>query len=196
MERTLAGFPGGFRPDALITAMGTEIAVKEPVGQWTERFREWDRSLVDQIMMRFGAVPHSDEFQTPFKASFAVEGDDRRNEVRRALAASPQKSRVIVSGKSDVDVLPPGAGKGEATLFLAVLLGVEADRRLVVAGDSGNDLAMFEVCERGILVGNARDELRHAVDSKRAYQARAPHAAGVLEGLIHWDVLPEAEADT
>ena len=40
---------------------------------------------------------------------------------------------------------------------------IDIDERLLVAGDSGNDLAMFEICPRGILVGNARDELRSAV---------------------------------
>ncbi len=59
--------------------------------------------------------------------------------------------------------------------------------RVVVAGDSGNDFDMLQAVQdgpgRGILVGNAMDGLRDRLGGGRLYQARAAHAAGVLEGL-------------
>lgn len=188
VERTLASFPVPFEPAGMITAMGTEVAAGAPLGGWQERFAGWDRSVVDEIMAGLGAVAHDDEFQTRYKASYAVEGAAKQEAARQAIAASGQDCRVVISGASDMDVLPPGAGKGEATLFLARELGIDVGERLVVAGDSGNDVAMFEVSPRGILVGNAGAELREAVRPGRAYQARAPHAAGILEGLRHWGV--------
>ena len=54
--------------------------------------------------------------------------------------------------------------------------------RVVVSGDTGNDLAMFQIGCRGIVVGNAHAELRQ-LDSEHIYQAEAGHAFGVLEGL-------------
>ena len=69
----------------------------------------------------------------------------------------------------------------------------ECGRQVLVAGDSANDLAMFEISSRGIVVGNARAELREAVKSETAYQASGRHASGVIEGLRHWGVIPRGE---
>jgi hydroxymethylpyrimidine pyrophosphatase-like HAD family hydrolase len=44
---------------------------------------------------------------------------------------------------------------------------------------------MFECGFCGIVVGNARDELKQ-LTGKSIYHARQTHAAGVLEGLGHW----------
>ena len=186
---TLAEFPG-VAPGSMITAMGTEMMVDgEIVMGWEERFAGWERALVEDVVLPLGGVPHAAEYQTRYKASFAVEGAERQSAVREAILASGQEARVIISGQSDVDVMPVGAGKGEATLYLAEFLGVDVAQQLLVAGDSGNDLAMFEDCPRGILVGNARRELREAARPESSYQASAHHAAGVLEGLRYWEVL-------
>ena len=50
---------------------------------------------------------------------------------------------------------------------------------------------MFEHAERGIVVGNARAELRDRVNPQAAYLARAHYAAGILEGLRHWGLVPD-----
>ncbi|MEM7012612.1 MAG: HAD-IIB family hydrolase [Verrucomicrobiota bacterium] len=184
--RTVREFPRGFSPDGFITAMGTEIWIEKPITEWSEAFGNWNRSIVDQIMADLGAKPHADEFQTPFKASFAVSAE-LQDRAREAIQAA-LPSQIIASGESDFDVLPPEAGKGAATLKVAEMFSIDPNRQLLVAGDSKNDLAMFEVCPRGILVGNARAELRDAVDPNRSYQASAPQAAGILEGLRHWVV--------
>jgi sucrose-phosphate synthase len=73
---------------------------------------------------------------------------------------------------------------------VAECLGV-APERVIVAGDSANDLVMFEAAERGIVVGNAREELRSRIDPSRAYVARASYAAGMLEALAHWQLIAD-----
>lgn len=87
-----------------------------------------------------------------------------------------------------MDILPPGGGKDHATLFLAEHLNVDAQTRLVVAGDSANDLAMFRVASRCVAVGNARAELVEAMPVNTSYHAKAHHAAGVIEGLEYYGV--------
>lgn len=172
-------------PDAWIGAMGTEIETREgPVPAWRDRFAGWSRAPVDAVMRELGFPAHDADFQTPFKASFAVPAAEW-DRARRAIADAGVPARTVGSGASDFDVLPLGAGKGEATRFLAGHLGIDP-ARLVVAGDSANDLAMFRVSRRGIVVANAREELRRAVEPGRAYFARESHAHGVLEGLRHW----------
>jgi sucrose-phosphate synthase len=192
--RTLREFPRSFRYDGLITALGTEILLegREAEG-WTRRFDSWDRRPIDELMARFAARPHPAEMQTPHKASYAV-APPRWSEAEAELRARHPEARVIVSGESDFDVIPAAAGKDGATLFVAERLGIPLDR-LVVAGDSANDLAMFAASPRSIAVGNARAELLERIDPRRTYCSRGLRAAGVLEGLRHWGAIPAHPKD-
>ena len=111
----------------------------------------------------------------------------RRNalvEARRRLAAASCPVDLVYSSNRDLDVLPRGVNKGSATAYLASQWSF-AGMRVIVSGDSGNDLAMFENGFLGIVVSNAHRELKR-LDSSRVYQANRPHAAGVREGLCHW----------
>lgn len=196
VAETLANdFPPELVPDAVITALGTEIAIAgAPVPDWEARFAGWPHERVFGILSALGHRPHPPEMQTQRKVSFAVPGAAAQAEVRRALDEAGIACRIIASGADDFDVIPEGAGKGAATLHLAGVLGCEAGK-VIVAGDSGNDLAMFRVVTSGIAVANARPELLDALEPGTFYHARQPHAAGVLEGLRHFGALPAARED-
>lgn len=183
--RTLGEQAVTLKPVVMIGAMGTQVRIDgEPDAAWEKRFINWDRPAVWRAMTDAGFEPHPEEFQTPLKASFDVPAE-RRAEAAGVVASTGQRCHVLASGETDYDITPTGTGKGEATMYAAARLGVGAER-VVVAGDSGNDLAMFEAGGRGIVVGNARPELRDAVDPASAYFARGRCAAGVLEGLRYW----------
>jgi sucrose-6F-phosphate phosphohydrolase len=189
IARTLdRDFPSGFPVDAVISALGTEMALGGVmVSTWSDQFLGWPRDRIAQAVGSLGYTPHDAEFQTPWKASFAVPAD-AWNDVTAALAAENLPCRIITSGQSDLDIIPPTAGKDAAALFLASHLGI-ARSRLVVAGDSGNDLALFSVAARAIAVGNARRELLAAMPIDVSYHASLHHAAGVGEGLAHFGLL-------
>ncbi len=195
VDRTVAEvFPPGFPIDAVVTAMGTEVRFDGiPSSVWSARFEGWPRDDIAEAVTALGHTPHDAEFQTAFKASFAVPRGSAQEEVRDALAERGLPCRIIASGADDLDILPPDAGKDHATRFVHEHFrrehGVSADH-LVVAGDSANDLAMFQTAPHAIAVGNARDELITAMPPDRSYRARAHHAAGVLEGLRHFASLP------
>ncbi|HRQ88071.1 MAG TPA: HAD-IIB family hydrolase [Bacteroidia bacterium] len=183
--KTLERFPGSLTIDGLVTAMGTQILLEgADVPEWTQRFGGWDRRIVDGLMRQEGIDPHPDEMQAPFKASFAVPAG-RGGELEAKILERLPDTRIILSGESDFDVVPSAAGKDKATLYVAERLGISPDH-LVVAGDSGNDLAMFRAAGKAIAVGNARPELVDRADPRRTYFAKAHHAAGILEGLRHW----------
>lgn len=190
---TMTAFPSDLRIDGVVSALGTEIEVGgKSCYKWQERFADWDRSLVDRILAEEACEPHPHDMQTAFKASFAVPAS-RWSAVAEKIFQTVPGSRVITSGKSDFDVIPATADKGAAALHVAALLGIPLDR-MIVAGDSGNDLSMFEVADRAIAVGNARRELIAAADPARTYFARAPRAAGLIEGLLHWGALTPAHS--
>eukprot|EP01065_Artemidia_motanka_P036703 TRINITY_DN44667_c0_g1_i1.p1 TRINITY_DN44667_c0_g1~~TRINITY_DN44667_c0_g1_i1.p1 ORF type:complete len:267 (+),score=62.20 TRINITY_DN44667_c0_g1_i1:57-857(+) len=89
-----------------------------------------------------------------------------------------------------LDVLPRGVAKGPTLLKLVAELGLDPST-VVVAGDSYNDLSLFQVCGssgvRGVVVGNSQDDLRGALgpDPPGVHYATAHGAAGIAEGLEH-----------
>jgi HAD superfamily hydrolase (TIGR01484 family) len=96
---------------------------------------------------------------------------------------------VVGSAGTYVDVLPGGVNKGSTLQRVVDWLGVDRDA-VVVAGDSLNDLAMFETGFKGIVVGNAEPALRETVGgADHVYCARGEGAGGVHEGLRHFGFL-------
>ena len=92
----------------------------------------------------------------------------------------------VLSDSRYFDVLPAGVNKGSTLLALLEWLEVECGC-VVTAGDTLNDLAMFETGLQGVMVGNAEPALRaKAQHLPRTYGARAPGCAGICEGLDHF----------
>ena len=100
--------------------------------------------------------------------------------------------QIVTSGESDFDVVPAAAGKRKAAAWAAHTLGYHSSR-IIVAGDSGNDLDMFAGARMAIAVANSRMELVEKADPKTTYFADQSHAQGVIEGLRHWGALPETD---
>ena len=190
VDRTLAEyFPEDFVPDAVVTGLGTEIRVgRSKLESWRRQFVDWPDKDIRKLVEAMGYAAHDDIFQTEGKVSFAVPGQDAARKVLDRLRKEGIVFKSIFSGTSDLDILAPGAGKDAAMRHLAQHLGVPLDRT-VAAGDSGNDLALFEAAGRAIAVGNAREELVKAMPRPKTYHAAAHHAAGVLEGLIELGLL-------
>lgn len=179
-------------PDYLIGALGTEIeygASAQPVAEYGQTLaQDWPRDAIAAVMRELGFLPHAPEYQTAFKASFDVPGEDNYRRALDRLAQDGHRVKVIFSAGRNFDIIPMAAGKGQAVEFLRRRLGIESDR-VIVAGDSANDRDMFVAPFKGIVVANA-DETLKAVSGPHVYHARSDCAAGVLEGLRHWGALP------
>ncbi len=192
LRETLAQNPRLRPPAYLIGALGTEIedgATGARLTDYQEQLRPgWQRPPIHHLMQTLGFTPHPDQFQTPFKASYDVPDEAAYRVARERLATAVLPAKLIFSGGKNLDIIPAGAGKGAVIRFLHRWLGIPGER-VVVAGDSGNDVDMFIPPFRGIIVGNADPDLR-AQAGTAVYQARASYAAGVLEGLLYWGVLP------
>ncbi len=101
----------------------------------------------------------------------------------------------LLSDGRYLDLLPAGVNKGSTLLDLLGWLEIGSER-VVTAGDSLNDLAMFRTGLRGIMVGNAEAELRRQLPTLPGiYGARGHGCAGIAEGLAHFgfDHLFDAE---
>jgi sucrose-6F-phosphate phosphohydrolase len=177
-------------PDAVICGVGTEIhdfRETDAALDWPVRLEGWNPDIIKATCLDHGKLTlQPGQFLSPHKLSFY--GMDLEEaylkRLRLALSAAGQAVTMVYSSRRDLDVLPRGVNKGTAAAFLAQRWGMEPSD-VIVAGDSGNDLAMFEEGFPGIIVGNAQSELRR-FQGRNAYHATRHFAAGVLEGLRHW----------
>jgi sucrose-6-phosphatase len=191
VRRTLQSVPHLPEPDFLIGALGTEIencATGQRLAEYDRHIEPaWQRDQVAAITKKLGFTPHDAEFQTPFKASYDIPGAPAYQEVVRQLETAAMRAKVIYSGGRNLDIIPERAGKGTVIAYLRQQLNIPPER-VVVAGDSANDLDMFTPPYKGIVVANADVELKQ-LTGDHIYHARSTHAAGVLEGLQYWQVL-------
>jgi sucrose-6F-phosphate phosphohydrolase len=178
-------------PDFLVGALGTEIEIGGK-GQRLEEYTDtlsskWDRGEIEALMNRLQLQAHPAEFQTPHKASYSIKNNEQYKQVQALLEDSGIESKVIHSGHTNLDFIPKNAGKGAAIQYLRSLLNIDLTR-IVVAGDSLNDIDMFKLPNKVIIVANAEAEIKSLMGDN-IYHAQSRFAAGVLEGLRFWRVL-------
>jgi len=93
---------------------------------------------------------------------------------------------VTLDHETDLDITPVRASPGLAIRFIAHKWNL-VPRRILVAGDSGNDAAMLSGETLGVVVGNHSPELDDLAGHPRIHFAQGHHAWGVLEGIRHYD---------
>ena len=212
-------------PDFAIGDVGTTLYAVEgeswrPADAWAEEIAPDWRGLGREALARCLAgldslAPQEPEKQNTFKLSYYAPEDEDRDlllaEMGERLEPLGIRASLIWSIDEEartalVDVLPAGATKLHAVRFLRRELGIP-DRRLVFAGDSGNDLPVVTSGVQSVLVRNAfpdvvaeaRGSLAAQGLGERLYVAEGGflglngnYSAGVLEGLAHF--LPETRA--
>ena len=96
-----------------------------------------------------------------------------------------------------MDILSASAGKLESLEFLRKTTRFSPENT-IACGDSGNDIAMLEGENKGIIVGNAQPDLttwyeKHSESQEhfeeRVVFTKGTFASGILEGLGFFDVL-------
>ncbi|HEY6503310.1 MAG TPA: glucosylglycerol-phosphate synthase [Chitinophagaceae bacterium] len=109
--------------------------------------------------------------------------DDRSAiELVRSSVASLNCDVIYSAGKF-LDVLPKGVNKGTSLTKLIEYLDVDRGE-VLVAGDTLNDLAMYQCGFKGVVVGNSEQDLIIATKNiEDVYFAQAPGAGGILEAL-------------
>ncbi|WP_432813433.1 sucrose-phosphate phosphatase [Pantanalinema sp. GBBB05] len=183
-------------PDGLIASVGTEIYY--PGNQldqaWSNPSSGWDRARIAAIAQQFSQlIPQPETEQRPFKLSFALTPENSLilSELQAQLIAEGMEAEIIYSNDHDLDIVRCKANKGSALTYICSRLGFTAEQT-IVCGDSGNDISLFTANTRGIIVGNARKELRQwhqaHLEGDR-YLAQAQYAAGIMEGLTYFGIM-------
>lgn len=184
-------------PDFIISGVGTNI-FDYKAGKLLKAFNEileegWDLSLIKQTIeaLPYPIADQPSRFQHAYKQSYFFEAakmEDVQN-VEMALKEKSLDVNVIYSGDRFLDVLPKWANKGNALTWLLDKLNIDPSNSLV-AGDSGNDSAMFKIPNiKGIVVGNAQEELYQSTKHLEVYQATESYSRGLIEGLHFYQVI-------
>lgn len=121
------------------------------------------------------------------RCSFYLDKDDFLPEIAERAAAFD--CDVIYSANKFLDVLPRGVNKG--TTLQNLLRFLKADpESVLVAGDTLNDLSMYQQGFNGVVVGNAEPALMDATAGMhQVYHAAIHGAGGILESLHRFDRL-------
>ncbi len=191
LRQTLATLPHMPRPDYLIGAMGTEIQEVESQKILTEYVQHfvtgWEYDQIIELVDKMGFKAHPKKYQTPFKRSYDIPNEKAYAQVLQELKAAKLPAKVIYSGGKNLDIIPLNGGKGNAIKYLLQYLDI-LPQYVAVAGDSENDLEMFVMPYRCIIVANAAPELKKLAGT-HIYHAKSPYASGILEGLRYWQIL-------
>lgn len=192
---------GLIEPDYMICGVGTMIydqRRRAPVNAFkTVLEPRWDREQVEDLVPRIlpDIRPQPLHQQTEFKASWFADHleDAQVDQLRHALAEAGLETVVVYSSARDLDVLPRNANKGKALSWLLREI-TEPESGCIVAGDTANDSDMFKVAGLGgrIVPENAQAELLRELGGLPHYQGRGHSAAGILDGLRHYQVIAHA----
>ena len=177
-------------PHAVIGGVGTEIQCilsEQQVGIWPPPDKNWKPALVCSLLASYDELElQPSEFLSDHKISYYVDGasDELMADIRDNLTAASCHVNMIYSSDRDLDILPSGVHKGSAAAYVAAHWSFASDQ-VLVAGDTANDLTMFQQGFRGIVVENAHSELKR-LDCPSVFHAQHQCAGGVLEGLENW----------
>jgi len=204
-------------PDWIVCDVGTSIYHKQNGG--FERFRPYRdhleeitggyaRDRIETLLTEVdGLTLQKAENQQEFKISYECASDDTEalgREISRKLeqADIPYHATTSIDPFLDsglIDLLPEGTSKAYALTWLSTHAGFHPDS-VIFAGDSGNDVAALISGFHAIVVANApeavadtvRADLREKKLESHLYCASAEATSGVLEGCIHFGLLPES----
>lgn len=186
---TAFGLP---QPELVIAAVGSEVFHRDiPAGSWPGELADtWLPERIGEVLEGVeGVEPQAAAGQGPYKLGFLAAPEAAAAAVA-ALHNAGLAAELVPSAGEFLDVMPAGVSKGSAVRFAAEQLQVPLSR-VIVAGDTGNDVDMLTCGAPAILVANHSSEVAHLADDPRVYVARRAHAAGILEGLVHYGVIRE-----
>ncbi|MCB1897895.1 glucosylglycerol-phosphate synthase [Cognatazoarcus halotolerans] len=180
-------------PDYIICDVGATIVEGntlqpvQPIQQQIEKRWPGERAVASALSV-FPDLERQDVPQQRRCSYFCAPGriPDGIDEVAAKLGCD-----VLYSADRYLDILPPDTNKGSTLRKLVDLLEIDPDD-VLVAGDTLNDLSMYEAGFKGVCVGESERALLEATrDRSRAFHARHTGCGGILEAIVHFNFIGE-----
>ncbi len=183
-------------PDFFITSVGSEIYYKRKdelvysTGWDAHISHLWNRDRIVELLSQFGFLKYQEkQNQRKFKISYYTPDNPKNiNKVKQLLIDKKIKCSFIYSHGQFLDILPYRASKGKAIRYLAYRWNIPFEK-VLVAGDSGNDMEMLKGELLGVVVANYSPELENLKGSRRIYFSDKKFAAGIIDGINHYNFM-------
>lgn len=179
------------RPDYVIADVGTTIATMDhnhhvsPIAE-----------LEDEIAKAWGDAGQKAQFalngvrglklqSTLFRYRLSYDMDPAQFDAAAIDTIADMGLDTILSDNRFFDVLPKGVSKGPSLLRLLAHLNID-NRRVLVAGDTMNDLSMLKMGLPAVAVGGSEPALiAEVADLDHVHTAQDEGAAGIAEAILH-----------
>lgn len=181
--------PGMPRPHYIVGDIGTSVfdgTTLEPVAELEAPIAaRWGDSGA-RVTALLAGDPGLRLQDTAFRHRVSYDYDPALLSPRSVAKVEAAGFDCLLSADRFFDVLPKGVSKGPTLTRLVEAL--ELDREAVlVAGDTMNDLSLFQTGFRGVAVGNSEPRLKAAVARLRnVYCSPSPGAAGIADAIRHF----------
>lgn len=144
---------------------------------------------VAEAMREFSALRRQEVPQERRCSYFCEPGELEPQRAGIEAAAHALGCAVLYSADLYLDILPPRTDKGRTLQALAQQLGIPGER-ILVAGDTLNDLSMYVAGFQGVCVGDSETALLEATASlDHVLHAKATGCGGILEAIEHFNLL-------
>ncbi|MGD9805218.1 MAG: HAD family hydrolase [Hyphomicrobiaceae bacterium] len=181
--------PGMPRPDYIIGDVGTSIYDGQrlaPIADLEAPIAGLWNSAGPRVMQMLDGDPGLEIQNTPFRHRVSYDCDPSILRPSSAAKVRAAGFDCLLSAGRFFDVLPKGVSKGPTLIRLIQSLSVDTNR-VLVAGDTMNDLSLFETGFKGVAVGNSEPELIAAVRNMRnVYRSQGLGTAGISEAVRHF----------
>ncbi|MEX0684633.1 MAG: HAD-IIB family hydrolase [Balneolales bacterium] len=184
-------------PHIIIASVGTEIYYGNSFDNmqlddgWSAHISyQWKPDRIKEVMNQLDFIKMQEEDgERRFKLSYVLDpSEDHLAMVHNKLAEAKLRYKLIYSHDAYLDILPQRASKGKAIDYLSRKWHI-SPKKILVAGDSGNDYEMLYGKRLAVVVGNHSNELKDLQGNQRVYFSDAEYAAGILEGVAHYKFL-------
>ena len=186
------------RPDYVICDVGATVvegATLQPMQPLQSAIdARWPgEQVVADVMRRFAPLQRQDVPQERRCSYFC--DPQTLAPLRGDIEATAQSlgCAVLYSADRYLDILPPQTDKGRTLAALADALGLARDR-VLVAGDTLNDLSMYVAGFNGVCVGESEPALVEATSTlANVMHAQAAGCGGILQAIEHFQLLDDHE---
>lgn len=189
-------------PDYIICDVGATIVnghtldAVEPLQNEIEQ--KWPGTLqIQKVLQNIPGITYQ-EVPQQRRCSYYMEDPSLLSKVKEVVALLD--CDVLYSAGKYLDILPGNVNKGSSLKKLVSYLK-EDFSEVLVAGDTLNDYAMYQCGFKGVVVGEAEEQLLEATrEIPDVFQAKLPGAGGILEAIENFEafskLIPPEEEDT